>query len=101
MYDFTTPRGHIEITARPIAHSLTNRLIGLVVVLVAALIVWLLTRPQVRLAFCRACGSLACGLLVVLLGLFSVLTGVFPFAGLVVLAAGIVLCIRSRCCPAA
>ncbi|MDX1945917.1 MAG: hypothetical protein SFU86_11010 [Pirellulaceae bacterium] len=101
VYDFTTPRGEIEITARPFAQSLIARLWGLAAVLLVVAIGWALTRPQVRQAGRRLSDTFAFGLLLSLVGLSSLLTGVFPVAGLVLLVTGVVLAVRSRCCPPA
>ena len=98
-YHFTTPRGQIEIEARPMAVTLLSRLVGLAGLAVAILVVWLVARRPARAFWRWACGTVACGVLLAVLGLASILTGILPVAGLVLLAGGIVLAIRNRCCP--
>jgi hypothetical protein len=96
IYSFTTPRGQIEISARPVAHTLIGRLIGLVALGAVVLIVWAATRQPARDAYHRLFSTVACGLLLALVGLVSLITGIFPFAGLLLIVIGIVLAIRNR-----
>jgi hypothetical protein len=100
VYHFTTPRGQLEITARPIDESLVSRLMGLVGLAVAILVVWALFRQPARAFWRRLLSTVACGIVIAVLGLASIVTGVFPVAGLVLLAGGIALAIRNYCCPA-
>jgi hypothetical protein len=100
VYHFTTPRGQLEITARPIDESLVSRLMGLVGLAVAILVVWALFRQPARAFWRQLLSTVACGIVIAVLGLASIVTGVFPVAGLVLLAGGIALAIRNYCCPA-
>lgn len=98
VYHFTTPRGQLEITARPVAETLVARLMGLVGMSFAVLMVWALVRQPARAFWRRLLGTVACGILIGVLGLASIITGVFPVAGLLLLAGGIGLAIRNYCC---
>ena len=99
VYHFTTPRGNQEITARPVAESLVARFMGLVGLALAILVVWAILRQPARAFWRRLFSTVACGILIAVLGLASIITGVFPVAGLLLLAGGIALAIRNYCCP--
>ena len=60
------------------------------------LIVWAATRQPARDAYRRLFSTVACGLLLALVGLVSLITGIFPFAGLLLIVIGVVLAIRNR-----
>jgi hypothetical protein len=101
VFSFTTPRGQIEITARPIAYPLIGRLIGLVILAAVVLIAWAASRQPAREAYSRLFSTVASGVLLALVGLVSLITGVFPYAGLVLMVIGIALAIRNRTVPQA
>jgi hypothetical protein len=103
VYRFTVPRGQIEIKARPVADELVRRILGGAGLVAALVVIWLATRPAAR-RFWRQLADrplVAVGLGV--LGLASLVTGILPGLGLllVLLAAGLGL--RWLCClrPAA
>jgi hypothetical protein len=96
VFNFTTPRGQIEIEARPVAHSLLARLIGLVIVGAVIVVVWLIARQPARDFWRTLFGTVAAGVLLAILGLASIISGIFPLAGLLLLAGGIALAIRNR-----
>ena len=96
LYRFTTPRGELEIHARSVSLVVLQKLAGLAAVLVAIVIVWALGREKARRAWRRVFASLAFAIVLIVLGLVSVLFGLFPLAGLLALVIGIVLAIRSR-----
>ncbi len=90
---FTTARGEIEITARAFSDPLVERLVWLfwiVVGVVGLLIAYWLARRIVPWLVGSQVGA---GLLF-LAGLFSLLLGVFPIAGLITLVVGLVQLIR-------
>jgi hypothetical protein len=96
VYSFTTQRGLIDVTARPVAHSLISRLMGLAALIAAVLVVSVASRKPAREAYARLLGTVSCGVLLAVLGLVSLVTGIFPYLGLVLIVAGIVLAIRNR-----
>jgi hypothetical protein len=99
-YHFTTPRGQIEVQARPVSQSLLARLAGLVGLGVVVLLVWAASRRPAREFWRRLFGTVACGVLLAVVGLASVISGIFPYAGLLLVAIGIALAIRNRWRPA-
>jgi hypothetical protein len=101
VYSFTTQRGLIDISARPVSLELLQRLGGLAVLAAVVLIVWAATRAPARAVYARLFSTVASGVLLAVLGLLSLITGIFPVLGLVLLVAGIVLAIRNRSVPAA
>ena len=93
VYRFTTPRGEQEITARYLSGDVVRRLVELAWVAVAVLVVWFIVGLVRRGRFdwlARPTGSW----LLIGLGLFSLLVGVFPVAGLVAIVFGCGLKIR-------
>ncbi len=101
VYSFTTQRGLIDVTARPVAHTLIGRLIGLAALIAAVLVVSVASRKPARDAYARLLGTVSCGVLLAILGLVSLITGIFPYLGLVLIVAGIALAIRNRALPTA
>jgi hypothetical protein len=95
LYRFTTPRGEIEIEARSISYVVLRKLAGLAAVLVAIGVVWLLGREPSRRVWRALFRSLAFGIALIVLGLASVISGVLPFAGLLIIVIGLVLSIRA------
>ena len=96
VYSFITPRGELEITARSISFITISRLIGLAGVLIAIVLVWALAREKSRRIWIVMFGSFAFGIGLIILGLVSVLFGLFPIAGLALLVVGVVLAYRAR-----
>ena len=96
LYRFTTPRGDLEIRARAIPVVALQRLAGLGAVLAAIGIVWLLGREKSRRIWAALFGSVAFAVVLVVLGVLSVIVGVFPIAGLAAMVTGVVLVIRNR-----
>jgi hypothetical protein len=95
LYLFTTPRGNAQISARTISTPLLDRLIALgwvvgVVVLALILIRW------IRRGVLSALGDRRGSLILIVLGLASLLTCIFPFAGLLMIIAGLVIFFFSR-----
>jgi hypothetical protein len=96
VYSFTTQRGLIDVTARPVAHTLISRLMGLAALIAAVMVVSVASRKPAREAYARLLGTVSCGVLLAVLGLVSLVTGIFPYLGLVLIVTGIVLAIRNR-----
>ncbi len=93
VYRFTTPRGEQEITARYLSGDVVRRLVELAWVGVAVLVVWFIVGlvRRGRLDWlARPAGSW----LLIGLGLFSLLAGLLPVAGLLVIVLGCGLKIR-------
>jgi hypothetical protein len=95
-FSFTTPRGQIEVTARPVAQSLVARMFSLTGLAAVVLVVWLASRKPAREQWQRLCSTVSCGVLLAVVGLLSVVTGIFPVTGLLLIAGGIALAIRNR-----
>ena len=90
LYLFTTPRGNVQISARTISTPLLGRLIALgwvvgVVVLALILIRW------IRRGGLSALGDRRGSRVLIVLGLASLLTCIFPIAGLLMIIAGLVI----------
>jgi len=96
MYRFTTPRGDLEITARAIPVTAISRLWGLAAVLLAVCLIGALNSRPARRLWALLASSTVVGIALVVLGLVSVAIGVFPVAGLLMVAGGIAIAIRSR-----
>jgi len=96
MYRFTTPRGHLEITARSIPVTALSRLWGLGAVIAAVFAVAALGSRPARRLWAQLARSTVVGIALGLLGLVSVAVGIFPVAGLLMVAGGIAIAIRSR-----
>src|SRR5207249_789963 len=96
IYRFITPRGDIEIRARSIPVVALSRLAGLAAVLVAIFVVWLFGREPSRQLWSRLSGSTACRISLIIVGLASVLLGILPVAGVVLILTALVLIARSR-----
>lgn len=83
---FTTLRGDLTITARPVSSALATRLTGLAWLAVVALLAWLLTRRGVTHAVAKLARWLPCAIFLIALGL--VLLVFLPFVGLMLLFLG-------------
>jgi hypothetical protein len=95
---FTVPRGQIEIKAWPIAHELVRQILGGAGLIAALVLIWLATRPAARRFWRQLVDQPLFAICLGVLGLASLVTGVLPGLGLllVVLAAG--LGVRWLCC---
>lgn len=94
-YWFTTPRGDVQVSARAISRTLTARLIRLGWLLAAFVVLGVLYRWIARGGLAVLAGRLGSSLLIVL-GLFSLISGVFPGVGLIGLIAGVAIKIKRR-----
>lgn len=92
-YLFTTPRGDIDITARAVSEPLLGRLVRLLVIAVGFVVLLVLLRllPRVLPVLHRSRWVAAAVLLV---GLLSLLLGIFPILALAALIYGLVQLIR-------
>ena len=90
---FVTPRGDIAITARAVSGELMARLFQLAVALAAILVIvyFCLLIARGRLA---RLGGPRLAMLLVVLGVVSLLSGVLPIAGLLLIIAGLVMRLR-------
>ena len=57
VYSFTTQHSLIDVTARPVAHTLISRLIGLAALIAAVLVVLVASRKPARDAYARLFGT--------------------------------------------
>ena len=92
-YLFTTPRGEVEITAQAIAHPLLERLTRAGWVL-AAMLLFFAAYKLVGRVGTPLCTSRASAIVLMFAGMLSLVTCMFPIAGLVALALGIILAAR-------
>ncbi len=93
IYRFTTPRGEQEITARYLSGDVVRRMVELAWVGVAVFVAWFIVGMIRRGGFdwlARPAGSW----LLIGLGLFSLLAGLLPWAGLLVIVVGFGLKVR-------
>jgi hypothetical protein len=84
---FTTPRGDLTITARPVSIALAKQLTGWAWLAAVALAIWLLTRRAALRVYAQLARSLPFGICLVLFG--ALLLGILPLAGLLLGALGI------------
>lgn len=92
-YLFTTPRGDIEITARAVSEPLLGRLIRLLLIGAGFIVLLVLLRVLPRVLPVLH-GSRWFAAAVLLIGLVSLLLGIFPILALVALIYGLVQLIR-------
>ncbi|HZL88018.1 MAG TPA: hypothetical protein VFB96_06540, partial [Pirellulaceae bacterium] len=93
-YLFTTPRGKVEITARPVSHWVLSRLWGAGGLLAAVIVLWALTRPVLVRGYRTAAGTLWFAIALIVVGLASLVIGVVPVAGLIAALIGAALVAR-------
>jgi len=86
---FTTPRGEMQIVARGISQTTASRLIRLVAIVVGAIVLLVLYRVLRRIGP-SVWNTTAGAVLMILVGLASLITMLFPIAGLIVLLIGVV-----------
>jgi hypothetical protein len=96
LYRFTTPRGDLEIRARSVPVPTLQRLGGLAAVLAAAFLVWVLAREQSRRVFARVFRWPVFAPALIAAGAISAIVGIFPWAGLAAVVAGVTLVIRRQ-----
>jgi hypothetical protein len=94
IYRFTTTRGEVQITARAVSQELLSRLAALACIAAVVLVVWCGLRLVRRSWLAWLARPLGIALLIIL-GLVSVLIGVWPIAGLLIGSAGLVLAVRA------
>ena len=87
-YLFTTPRGKVEITARPVSHWFVSRLWGAGGLLAAVAVLWTLTRPALVRGYRAVAGTLWFAVVLIVAGLASLVMGVLPVAGLIAALVG-------------
>jgi hypothetical protein len=87
---FTTPRGEVEITARPVSEETRHRATRLAAVLAVVLVVWLAVRGARHYGRQLIASRLA-ALVLILAGLANLFTWLLPLVGLAALLSGIAL----------
>jgi hypothetical protein len=90
IYTFTTPRGDVLVTARTVSNDLLARLLHLAVVVGVVLAAWCIVR-LVRSAGYRQLSRPRSGAVLAVAGIASVVTGIFPIAGLAAMIGGLVI----------
>lgn len=95
LYRFTSPRGEATITARAVSQSFTGALKRLGLAVLIAVVVWLIYKAVSLLAGSAKAGS-PLGLVLIVVGIISLLAGVLPGAGLVLIALGLAARMRRR-----
>ncbi|MCU0878555.1 MAG: hypothetical protein MUF06_12280 [Pirellulaceae bacterium] len=98
VYLFTVPRGQIEIKAWPVAHELVRRILGGAGLIVAVVLIWLATRPAARRFWRQLVDQPLLAICLGVLGLASMVTGVLPGLGLVLVLLAAGLGVRWLCC---
>ncbi|HUE69612.1 MAG TPA: hypothetical protein VMP01_01885, partial [Pirellulaceae bacterium] len=91
---FTTPRGKVEITARPVSESLVARLWGIGGLIGALLALWIVTRPSLVRVYRFAAGTRSFAIGLIAMGLVSIVFGILPLAGLIAALVGGGLLVR-------
>ncbi|MCY2988693.1 MAG: hypothetical protein NTY19_12605 [Planctomycetota bacterium] len=86
---FTTPRGDIAITAQTVSTSLVERLWRLLG-LAAAILTLVLAYQLARFSGPRLLGSIVGNVFLLLVGFLSLVIGIFPVAGLLLILIGVV-----------
>ena len=87
VYCFTTPRGEVEISAWTVSQKMLDRLAAAAVAVVGLLAAWLVLRVAGRASFAWL-GSRWTPPLLIIVGFFAVLAGLFPVAGLAAVLVG-------------
>jgi hypothetical protein len=87
LYSFTMPRGDARVSARAVPAELPQRGGELAIVAAAALVLWIFGRSiaRGRFAWLATMGGAA---VLVVLGLLSLLIGIFPVVGLIAILVG-------------
>jgi hypothetical protein len=90
LYQFTTPRGEVEITAEAVSDDLLGRLFNAAIALAAIVVVGYAVRlaSRGRLGWL---GGPAATTLMLCLGMLAIVTGVLPIAGILMFACGAVI----------
>lgn len=104
-YLFTTPRGEVSITARPVAKSMIENLVSMLIALAVIAIVVVLVRLRVlQRVFGVLRTAIGC-ILAAVFGFAMMICGVFPMLGMLIFVIAVVLAIsklvRSQYQPAA
>jgi hypothetical protein len=93
LYRFMTPRGEAELAAQAVSTAWLARLGSLSAIGVLVLVVYGFARVARRTSF-SGLRTRTAAVLLALLGLFSLLVGVLPLAGLACLVIGIVALVK-------
>ncbi|MBI2480952.1 MAG: hypothetical protein HYV60_20665 [Planctomycetia bacterium] len=91
-YLFTTPRGDIEITAHNISKAQIDRVLGLLGIL--AILIGLTVAYRIGRAIVARTSPRALAITCILLGVVSIIGGVLPLVGIVLIAWGVSRMIR-------
>jgi hypothetical protein len=95
-YQFTTPRGEVVITARPISRKLLDALAPLGIVVFAGIVVTAFRRLRGPMGRITLETQSMVSTIVIVLGVLGLLFGIFPVLGLAAVVASIVWKVRVR-----
>jgi hypothetical protein len=93
LFRFSTPRGEVQIAARPMSQPVMESLVRLGGVL-AALVVLLAVRRFLRRHGFSPLARRVTAVVMVILGLIGMFVGVFPLAGVVLFVIGVAWLVR-------
>ena len=96
VYRFTTPRGEMEITARAIPKNLGDRSSKLLQLFLLVSMICLLTSRRAMRLFQRATGTWLFIAFAILGGIISLVLGIFPILGLIMLLGGVLASLKKR-----
>ncbi|MEC8410350.1 MAG: hypothetical protein VXZ55_01945, partial [Planctomycetota bacterium] len=96
VYRFTTPRGEMEITARAIPKNLGDRSSKLLQLFLLVSMICLLTSQRAIRLFQRGTGTWLFIAFAILGGIISLVLGIFPILGLIMLLGGVLASLKKR-----
>ena len=96
VYRFTTPRGEMEITARAIPKNLGDRSSKLLQLFLLVSMICLLTSQRAMRLFQRGTGTWLFIAFAILGGIISLVLGIFPILGLIMLLGGVLASLKKR-----
>ncbi len=89
LYQFTTPRGDVKITARAVSRPFLASLVRWAIIFAVIVVVWRGYKFVLQERFAEKYGR-GISIVLIIAGLVSVLTGVLPLAGALALIVGLV-----------
>ena len=87
LYQFTTPRGDVKITARAVSRPFLASLVRWAIIFVVIVVLWRGYKFVLQERFVEKYGR-GISIVLIIAGLVSVLTGVLPLAGVLALIVG-------------
>jgi hypothetical protein len=93
-YLFTTPRGDVQITARPISNWLVSRLWGIAGLIAVVALAWGLTRPALVRLYAKVAVSIWLPVALIAVGVVGCSFGFIPTGAVILLAIGVGMLVR-------